>query len=334
MFQKFGRTEKGLRTLKMLLPWCLLIVLLSGCGSSLWQVGGLALEEDDHLQQLLSSGWTLGQGQAPLSVLLWQLLAGTVPENPYQQLAGGFPVLQEEIGKTVRLVTEEEAFYASAFVSDSWKHRFEKVSNITVSDDVQVVLYHTHNAETYLPTYGVSKVNGQNGGVVQAAEVFQAALQQKYGIRTIHSTTLHDYPNWNRSYQNSLSTAKTLLQANPQTKAIFDVHRDAGFSSKDTTTATINGRKAARIMLVVGANQPNWKENLAFARQLEAKCNELYPELLRNNIHLKETGRYNQQVHPHAVLLEIGSDLNTQEEANYAMECFAQVVYEVLQSQE
>ena len=87
-------------------------------------------------------------------------------------------------------------------------------------------------------------------------------------------------------------------------------------------------------MLVVGANQPNWKENLAFARQLEAKCNELYPELLRNNIHLKETGRYNQQVHPHAVLLEIGSDLNTQEEANYAMECFAQVVYEVLQSQE
>ena len=333
MFQKFERNGKGLRALKMLLPWCLLILLLSGCGSSLWQAGGLALEDDEQLQQLLSSGWALGQGQTPLSALLWQLLSGTMPENPYQQLAGGFPVLQEEIGKTVRLVTEEEAFYASAFVSDSWKHRFEKVDDITVSDEVQVILYHTHNAETYLPTYGVSKVNGQNGGVVQAAAVFQAALQQKYGIRTIHSTTLHDYPNWNRSYQNSLSTATALLQANPQVKAIFDVHRDAGFSSKETTTATVNGKKAAQIMLVVGANQPNWKENLAFARQLEAKCNELYPGLLRNNIHLKETGRYNQQVHPHAVLLEIGSDLNTQEEADYAMECFAQVVYEVLQTQ-
>ena len=126
---------------------------------------------------------------------------------------------------------------------------------------------------------------------------------------------------------------------------------------------------------------------LAFARQLETKCNELYPGLLRDHIHIRETGRYNQQAKPiakirpsaifffimrfsplklsytflyyicrekylvlyntcffvfcnafisgrynqqangHSVLLEIGSDLNTQEEANYALECFAQVVY-------
>lgn len=333
MVQNFGRMERVLHLLRRLLPWCLLLVLLSGCGN-LWQTGGLAVEEQEDWQQLMEAGWGLGQGQAPLAARLWQLLTGTRPENPYQQLAGGFPVLQEKTGRTVRLVTEEEAFYAAAFVPERWQHRFEKVGELTVSDEVQVILYHTHNAETYLPTYGTSKVNGQNGGVVQAAAVFQAALQQKYGIRTVHNTTLHDYPNWNRAYQNSLSTATALLQANPQTKAIFDVHRDAGFSSKKATTATINGKPAARIMLVVGANQPNWKENLAFARQLEAKCNERYPQLLRNNIHLKETGRYNQQVHPHAILLEIGSDLNTQEEADYAMECFAQVVYEVLQTQQ
>lgn len=325
MFQNFRRS------LKTILPWCLLIVVLSGCGSSLWQAGGLADEDDGQIEQLMMSGWGLGQSNAPLSASLWQLVSGTVPTNPYHQLISGFPCLQDPSGKAIRLVTEEEAFYASAFVSDSWKHRFEKVNNLTVSKDVQVIVYHTHNSETYLPDAGVSKVLGKNGGVVQAADVFQAALEQKYGIRTLHNTTIHDYPNYNRSYQNSLSTMNALLQSSPQAKAMFDIHRDAGFTSKKPTTATINGKKAARIMLVIGANQENWKKNLAFARQLEAKCNELYPGLLRDNIRIKETGRYNQQVHPHAVLLEIGSDLNTQDEANYAMECFAQVVYEVLQ---
>lgn len=318
------------RTLKRVLPWCLLIVLLSGCSSTLWQ-GGLAGEDEARWQHWLMAGWSMGQGGQPMSYLLWQLVSGTIPVSPYHQLASGVPVLQEKPATVMKLVTEEEAYYASAFVSDSWKHRFEKVQEMTVSEDVQVILYHTHNTETYRPTDGVSKLDGKNGGVVQAAQVFQAALQQKYGLRTLHNTTLHDYPNYNRSYQNSLSTVQQLLKANPQAQALFDIHRDAGFTSKAPTTAVINGRSAARIMLVIGANQEHWKENLAFARQLEAKCNALYPGLLRDNIRVKESGRYNQQVHSHAVLLEIGSDLNTQEEADYAMECFAQVVYEVLQ---
>ena len=295
------------RILWRILPWCFIVVALSGCGSSLWQSSGLAVQDQEQAQAVLKAGWSMGQEQEPLSVQLWRLFSGTVPVNPYCQLESGFPVLQQSA--------------------------YEKVGDITVSQDVQVVLYHTHNAETYLPTDGVSKVSGKNGGVVQAAEVFQAALEQKYGVRTVHNKTLHDYPNWNRSYQNSLATAQALLKTNPKTKAIFDIHRDAGFTSKKPTTVTINGKSAARIMLVIGANHDNWKENLAFARQLETKCNELYPGLLRESIRIKETGRYNQQMNPHAVLLEIGSDLNTQEEANYSMECFAQVVYEVLQEQ-
>lgn len=321
------------RILWRILPWCFIVVALSGCGSSLWQSSGLAVQDQEQAQAVLKAGWSMGQEQEPLSVQLWRLFSGTVPVNPYYQLESGFPVLQQSAYKKIELVAEEEAYYASAFVADSWKHRFEKVGDITVSQDVQLVLYHTHNAETYLPTDGVSKVSGKNGGVVQAAEVFQAALEQKYGVRTVHNKTLHDYPNWNRSYQNSLATAQALLKTNPKTKAIFDIHRDAGFTSKKPTTVTINGKSAARIMLVIGANHDNWKENLAFARQLETKCNELYPGLLRESIRIKETGRYNQQMNPHAVLLEIGSDLNTQEEANYSMECFAQVVYEVLQEQ-
>lgn len=313
-----------------ILPWCLLIFFLTGCGSSLWQAAETANQDNGQAQQWIESGWPPVQKEVSLSAEIWRMITGTVPTSVYEQLISGFPVLQEMEETYVVYSIEEEAFYASTFVPEGWQHKFEKIKGMTVSEDVQVLLYHTHNAETYQPTYGVSKVNGQNGGVVQAAELFQAALQQKYGIRTIHNTTLHDYPDWNRSYQNSLATVQQMLQANPDVKAVFDIHRDAGFTSKEPTTVMIHGKPAARIMLVIGANHEKWKENLAFARQLEKTCKELYPGLLRENIHIRETGRYNQQVHPRAVLLEIGSDLNTQEEADYALECFAHALHEVL----
>ena len=286
------------------------------------------------VNRTLFAGWAFGKLHGSLRDSFWRLFVDILPENGYLHVASGIPLLQAKEGRITKIIAEEEAYYASSWISDIWKHSFEQVGNLALSEEVQVILYHTHNAETYQPDDGVSKVSGQNGGVVDAAKVFQDALQKKYGIRTAHSTTIHDYPDWSRSYQNSLNTAKQLLQAYPEAKAVFDIHRDAGFTSKKTTTATVHGRKAAKIMMVIGCNHDNWQENLAFARTLEEKCNTLYPGLLRENIRIKETGRYNQQVNGHAVLLEIGSDLNTQAEAEYAMECFAHVVYEVLKDQE
>lgn len=285
-------------------------------------------------EQVLDKGWPFYGKKESLRDGIWRLVADILPENGYLHMVSGIPLLGIHGGTITKIITEEEAYYAAAWISDIWKHSFEQVGDLTLSEDVQVILYHTHNAETYLPDDGVSKVAGQNGGVVDAAKRFQEALQKKYGIRTAHSTTIHDYPDWSRSYQNSLNTAKQLLQAYPEAKAVFDIHRDAGFTSKKTTTAIVHGRSAAKIMMVIGCNHENWKENLAFARLLEEKCNALYPGLLREQIHIKETGRYNQQVDGHAVLLEVGSDLNTQAEAEYAMECFAHVVYEVLKDME
>ena len=285
-------------------------------------------------KQALASGGGVYSSEASLRDAIWRLVAGILPENGYLHVMSGIPLLQMQQGRITKIIAEAETYYASAWISDIWKHSFEQVGNLALSEDVQVILYHTHNAETYQPDYGVSKVSGQNGGVVDAGNVFKASLEKKYGIRTAHSTTIHDYPDWSRSYQNSLNTAQQLLQAYPTAKAVFDIHRDAGFTSKKTTTATVHGKKAAKIMMVIGCNHDNWRENLAFARLLEEKCNTLYPGLLREQIRIKETGRYNQQVDGHAVLLEIGSDLNTQAEADYSMECFAHVVYEVLKDLE
>lgn len=280
-------------------------------------------------QSILETGWAILQEPTGWKETLWQFCFGYVPTNPYSQLAAGIPYLTEDEIKTIKWVEEEEEFQAASMVGAQWNFPMDKLTEATLSDEVEVILYHTHNAETYAPSAGTSKVTGENGGVATAAEILKNALEVKYGIRTLHNLTLHDYPDWSRSYNNSLATAKNLLAGNPNAKAIFDVHRDAGFTSKKPTTISINGKDAAKIMIVLGANHENWKQNLAFAQALQDKADKLYPGLVRD-LRIAQSSRYNQQLMPHALLLEIGSDLNTQEEANYSMECFAQVIAEVL----
>ena len=54
MFQNWqGRVRR-------VLPWLLLALMLSGCGSGLWQASGLAEGEEQQWEQWLLEGWSLG----------------------------------------------------------------------------------------------------------------------------------------------------------------------------------------------------------------------------------------------------------------------------------
>ena len=55
---------------------------------------------------------------------------------------------------------------------------------------------------------------------------------------------------------------------------------------------------------------------------------ELFPGLSLG--YRVQSGRYNQHLHPHSLLIEVGNDLNSLEEALYAAELFAQVIAEIL----
>ena len=267
---------------------------------------------------------------------LWDVFLGYNPTKPDEQLVANIYLDRENIDLTSRsqMVYQEvaeEYYWDSTEALSSWEKKKKKFGQVHLSDEVQVLIYHTHNAETYNPTYGVSKQEGQNGGVVTASDVLTEALERKYGIRTVHNKTLHDYPNWSYSYNNSLKTINSLLNSYPTAKVVFDIHRDAGYTSKDPTTVIINGKAACKILLVVGANHDNYQSNLAFAQALEDEAEKLYPGLMKG-IHIAQSSRYNQQVHEHSVIVEVGSDLNTQEEANYAMELFADVCAGVMEN--
>lgn len=194
----------------------------------------------------------------------------------------------------------------------------------------EVAIYHTHNAETYVPLDGKSKVEGKNGGVSLVGEEIVKVLE-KAGIRAVHDLTIHDYPDFPTSYIRSEATARRLVEENPDLKVLIDLHRDAGLPKKETVK--VGGEDVARILFVVGNGErlanPHWRENYAFAQSIAHRLEERYPGVLKA-VRLKD-GRYNQHLFPHAVLVEVGSDKNTLEECLRAARCLASVLVEVVE---
>lgn len=194
-------------------------------------------------------------------------------------------------------------------------------------------IYNTHTGETYELTDGTQRLEGKRGGVVKAAAALEKALKEKYGIMVVRSDTIHD-EKFSQSYTKSEETARQMLKDYPSLKVIIDIHRDE--VARERTVVNINGEEVAKVILVVGTDatleHPHWKENYAFAQQIIETMNKMYPGLARGSGLMVKKGRYNQHLHDHAVLIEIGSDKNSTPEAERSAQLVADVIAEVMKN--
>lgn len=212
-------------------------------------------------------------------------------------------------------------------------------------EGAEVLVVHTHTTESYTAegktTYTQTdsdRSTDSNINIVQVGKKICDVLSSK-GIKTIHDTTVHDYPSYNGAYGRSLATVEKNLKANPSIKVVLDVHRD-GLVRADGTklkvSTDINGAKTAQIMLVVGTDAGGlehdyWKSNTIFASKIQKKANEMYPSLMRP-LNLREE-RFNQHLTKGSLILEVGSNGNTLSEALSGSEYIANVIAEVLKNQ-
>ncbi|HZJ85242.1 MAG TPA: stage II sporulation protein P [Syntrophomonadaceae bacterium] len=196
-----------------------------------------------------------------------------------------------------------------------------------------VMFYCTHSAETYIPNSGRAKLDGERGLINDVANRLAGAIANR-GLKTRFINTIHDYPEYNKSYVNSRETIKEIVK-NKNTLAVFDVHRDSIPGSTNAYTIDIDHKKAARILIIVGTDErkahDNWQKNLEFAQKLYEKGEILYPGLIKG-VRTK-AGTYNQEYHPRALLLEIGNDQNNLDEAEYAADLLADILIEVLKEE-
>ncbi len=201
-----------------------------------------------------------------------------------------------------------------------------------------VLILHTHATESYTQAPGWEyedlgnyRTLDENHNMLRVG-AFLAELLRDAGICVLHDKTLHDYPSYNGSYNRSLATAKTYLEAYPSIQMVIDVHRDAiedGEGRQLSTAFEVDGESSARIMLVVGTDEgglphPGWQDNLSWALKLQAGMERLYPGLPRTLSLRKE--RFNQHITPCSLLVEVGTAGDTLEQALRAAEGFGETL--------
>lgn len=187
----------------------------------------------------------------------------------------------------------------------------------------QVLIYHTHTTEAFA---GVTRSRNGSESVVAVGDQITAQLKAA-GINTVHDTTIHDDPMFNGSYTRSKVTMQNNLKKYPGLQVTIDLHRDSMTTSDGTRikpTAVINGKKAAQIMIISGCdddgtlNFPNWEYNLRLAVRIQKSLSDMYPGLARPLNFLPRV--YNENLTKGSLLIEIGTEVNTLEEAQYSGE--------------
>ena len=223
------------------------------------------------------------------------------------------------------------------------KALLEEGSDLKIKDKSKptILIYHSHTTEAYslldsgyyISSDSRSKDNSKN--VVRVGEELATYLE-KAGFTVIHDTKIHD-TDYNSSYDDSRKTVEKYLEEYPSIEVTIDLHRDdITYSDKTKVkpTAVVNGKKAARMMIISGCeynrvvNFPDWEYNLRFDLAVQQKVCELYPNLMRPVLFSER--KYNMYETHTSFLLEVGTDANTLDEACYSARLFGTALGELL----
>ena len=206
----------------------------------------------------------------------------------------------------------------------------------------QILIYHTHSQELYAD----SDPEDVTTGVIGIGNYLEQILEEKYGYHVLHDVQYFDIVDGtmdrSRAYNQARDGLERILEENPTIEVIIDLHRD-GVSDDKHLVTEINGKETAQIMYFNGLSYTNERgeleylpnenidTNLAFSFRLEYVAASYYPMLTRC-VYLKGY-RYNLDLRPKSILLEVGAQTNTVEEAKNAMEPFAVILNKVLKGE-
>lgn len=206
-------------------------------------------------------------------------------------------------------------------------------------DKPTVLIVHSHGTESYQNTedyeeYTRYRTRDKDYNVVSVGAEIQKVLEAG-GISVLHDTTCHDDPSYTDAYGSSRKSVQSYLEQYPSIEIVLDIHRDS-VENKDGkqvryTVKTPQGT-SAKLMLVVGTDanglkHPNWPENMAFAVKLHALLEKNTPGICRPISFRKQ--RFNQDLSPGALIVEVGSAGNTRQEALLAGKILADAILDL-----
>lgn len=193
-----------------------------------------------------------------------------------------------------------------------------------------VLIVHSHGSESYQKTADYKECSSYRTldtahNMISVGAELKKVLEAG-GITVLHDTTMHDQPSYSASYSQSRKSVKQYLEEYPSICLVLDLHRDAADTASGQIRYTVDTPEgtAAQLMLVLGTNHDGWQDNLSLATKLHVLLEKQTPGICRP-ISVRAQ-RYNQDLSPAAVLVEVGAAGNSHQEALLSISCLAEAV--------
>jgi stage II sporulation protein P len=199
-----------------------------------------------------------------------------------------------------------------------------------------VLILHTHATESYTPageSYAETsayRTLDESYNMLSIGALVAELLAEE-GITAVQDRALHDYPSYNGSYVDARKAIQEYLEKYPTIRLVLDLHRDAAGTNANQlrTEVEIEGKTSAQLMLVMGTNaagqkHPHWEDNLSLGLKLQAQLETQAPGITRPTV--LRAQRFNQDLCPGALLVEVGAAGNTHAEARLAAEQLARAI--------
>lgn len=217
----------------------------------------------------------------------------------------------------------------------------EKFKNMDLSidntvDGPKILIFHTHANEMYADSNGTLE-----DGIWGVGEELKKYLEDFMGVEVIHDTGQYDRVNGKGqvigAYERMEVSIQKILDENPSIQMVIDLHRD-GVPENTHLVTEIDGKQCAKIMFFNGLCRlykngslneisylpnPYLEQNLALsfrmqtlAQQYEGFTRKIYVNAYRYSLHMK----------PLSMLVEVGAQTNTKQEALNSMYYLANII--------
>ena len=219
------------------------------------------------------------------------------------------------LNDTIKNVKQVEVETKKTSVSD------KKNENTIKKEEPVIYIYNTHQTEEYV-----------DYSVYEAAKKLNDMLNKNSYTSYFEEQSIKVFLEQNdmKYYKSYTASRKYLGEAiikYPSLTYFFDIHRDS--VPKNKSTISYNDKSYAKVLFVVGTDNPNNQINYENANKLNELIKSKVPNISRGIA--KHGGKgyngvYNQDVSENTFLIEIGGKENTKEEVENTIN----IIYEAI----
>ena len=198
----------------------------------------------------------------------------------------------------------------------------------------RVYIYNSHQLENY--SNSNFEVYNITPNVMVASYLLKEKFEENNITALVEEADFNDYikqNNWdyNYSYKASRYYLDNAIKKYSSLEYFIDVHRDA--IKHEDSTFIIGDKTYAKVLFVVGLENPNYEKNLNLVNNINNTINSKYPGLSRGIVKKSGpnvNGVYNQDVSPNAILIEIGGYENKIDEVYNTVLILSQILGEII----